>query len=535
MKEKRRLPATTHNHSDVYDINRKTGALILGKNRLDDYAEKYLSEHCPQALKAPMAIPVDQLIEQNGLRIQKARLSASSDVFACCVLIDGEVSIYDHATGDYTPRFYPAGTVVVDPQSEWSMGENARRNLLMHEILHWEKDRTFFRINHARFRNTSEIAEPLKCQISTRFFEPSEKSKRKETELQWLEWQAHSLAPRVLMPRRTFTQAANEILNSASHPTCGDLLDQLSEIFQVFRSDVKYRLLEVGLQTRISKFDDYDLVYRRKTEEDFVAITHADAAVLLSQNPRLRQWVEAGDYIFVEGYFVRNTTRYVRIDAQGSYRLKPAAKTTPKKAFLRIGSFTTKDYVGLEKDLDALFNLERQYGIDTQIIYIDLTRQLTPDLYNTEIAYASAAKTMSAECEEAGNLEELLGERDASLCQVIANLLEYRGVLAPQTFANRTGLYCALFNKIHHAKLRSMKRETLMAIAVGLGLSAYATTKLMERSGVHLDREAALDDAYLFMLERFPGVSIQEANSILDAQGLDPIGTEFRTDCSSNT
>ena len=29
--------------SDIYDINRKTGALILGKNRLDDYATKYLT------------------------------------------------------------------------------------------------------------------------------------------------------------------------------------------------------------------------------------------------------------------------------------------------------------------------------------------------------------------------------------------------------------------------------------------------------------------------------------------------------------
>ena len=27
--------------SDIYDINKKTGALILGKNRLDDYATKY--------------------------------------------------------------------------------------------------------------------------------------------------------------------------------------------------------------------------------------------------------------------------------------------------------------------------------------------------------------------------------------------------------------------------------------------------------------------------------------------------------------
>jgi len=29
--------------SDIYDINKKSGALILGKNRLDDYATKFLT------------------------------------------------------------------------------------------------------------------------------------------------------------------------------------------------------------------------------------------------------------------------------------------------------------------------------------------------------------------------------------------------------------------------------------------------------------------------------------------------------------
>ena len=104
-------------HADVYDINKKTGALILGENRLDDYAEKYLTKHYPKALETPMAIPVEELAKESGLVIKEAHLSASSDVFACCVLVDGEVSIYDPATGEYTPTCFPAGTIIVDPTS----------------------------------------------------------------------------------------------------------------------------------------------------------------------------------------------------------------------------------------------------------------------------------------------------------------------------------------------------------------------------------------------------------------------------------
>ena len=34
--------------SDVYDINHKTGALVIGKNRLDDYATKFLNKYCKE-------------------------------------------------------------------------------------------------------------------------------------------------------------------------------------------------------------------------------------------------------------------------------------------------------------------------------------------------------------------------------------------------------------------------------------------------------------------------------------------------------
>lgn len=369
-----------HSHADIYDINRKTGALILGKNRLDDYAEKYLSERYPQALEEPMAIPVEKLAADDGLRIEEAHLSASSDVFACCVLVDGEVSIYDPDTDEYTLTHYPAGTILVDPSSAWSMGEGARRNAIMHELLHWEKDRTFFQILRARLSGTGEVVEPIKSRASTTFFEPPEKSRRKETELQWLEWQAHRLAPRVLMPKSTFTRAATEMLDASPNLSCGTLLDQLVDIFRVPRASVKYRLLEVGLKTRISTLPDYDLVYRFIDEgvEDYVAITHDDAATLISQNPRFRRWVQAGDYVFVEGYFVKNSARYVRVDASGSYRLRPAAKKNPHKAFLRIQSFVTKDYVGLYKDLDSLFHLEHRHGADKRIIYLDPSHQATP-------------------------------------------------------------------------------------------------------------------------------------------------------------
>ena len=67
--------------SDIYDINRKTGALILGKNRLDDYATKYLTKHCKEALLTPMPLPVEKILEEVQLTVKEVSLSRNLDIF----------------------------------------------------------------------------------------------------------------------------------------------------------------------------------------------------------------------------------------------------------------------------------------------------------------------------------------------------------------------------------------------------------------------------------------------------------------------
>ena len=62
--------------SDIFDVNKKSGALILGKNRLDDYATKFLTKYCKQALVEPMPLPVDDILKDMGLTVQEVHLSS---------------------------------------------------------------------------------------------------------------------------------------------------------------------------------------------------------------------------------------------------------------------------------------------------------------------------------------------------------------------------------------------------------------------------------------------------------------------------
>ena len=206
-----------------------------------------------------MPLPVDDIIKAANLTIETASLSRDLDVFGCCLLLDGYVDVYDYETGAYTPTFYKARTLVFDPASEWAYGEGCKRNTLIHELLHWEKDRRYFEILEIKNRKAKEQLYPIMCRQSRTNFTPANKN-TKQNEVQWLEWQAHKLAPRILMPKEMFKIKTQELLDRGIQ-SCDELVNKLSEFFIVSRASVKIRLIEVDAISLISGFADYEDVF----------------------------------------------------------------------------------------------------------------------------------------------------------------------------------------------------------------------------------------------------------------------------------
>lgn len=164
---------------DVYDIDRKTGALILGSNRLDDYAKKYLEHRCPEVLDTPMPLPIDKILNAEGLKVEYVTLSKNTDIFGCCLLIDDYVDVYDAKTDEFHREKYNAGTILIDSEYGFSYDKYAQRNTLVHEALHWEKDRKFFEI--LKIRKPS-LVRPIMCRRSSAFYEPPDKKKMTKTQ-----------------------------------------------------------------------------------------------------------------------------------------------------------------------------------------------------------------------------------------------------------------------------------------------------------------------------------------------------------------
>lgn len=522
--------------SDIFDINKKTGALILGKNRFDDYATKYLTKHCKEALITPMPLPVDTILQEAGLTVKEVSLSRNLDIFGCCLLLDGEVEVYDHQNGVSHKVVYPAGTVLIDPDSEALYGEGAKRNTLIHEALHWEKDKIYFEILGIKNAVASEKLYPIMCRQSETFFEPPEGKKTKENEVKWLEWQAHRLAPRVLMPYDSFKNKALEFIdnyqsqNNDLIPSCDTLIEDLSEFFIVSRVSVKYRLIEVGLRGRISEFEDYEVVFAEiNNSREFVALTPVEAYQILSADSLLREWVRDGRFVFADGYFVLADQKYITVK-DGVLHLTTKAKKNLAQCAINIHEQKYATYQNMQKDLMGFAFLYRVEGIDQRILTFHPKYQVNFK-YEPEDVYLAFHEHISAYDEdEEIELVKKLSDPTSTLCQCLWFLMEKRKWMYPETFNNNTHLHKNYHGKIKNDKYNNMGTDVLMAICIGLKLCLRITEKLFDKSNNKLNYYQNPDKTYIQIMEHMPGISLQDFNSICEMAGVKQLGSTIKDD-----
>lgn len=527
---------------DIYDINPKSGALIIGSNRLDDYATKFLTRYCAQALTTPMPLPIDDMLRDANLTVMTASLSRNLDIFGCCMLLDGYVLIYDSEKDDFVPTFYHAGTLLFDPGSEWAYGEGCKRNTLIHEMIHWDKDQTYFKILERKNRKAKEELYPIMCRQSRRNFEPPSGKRTKQNEVEWLEWQAHRLAPRVLMPKAMFIKKAEELLQRGIE-SCDSLVDQLSGFFKVSRASTKIRLVEVGIEPKLTDMPDYKDVFGELKRKEHIAVSVEDAFEMLYQNVILEQWVTANHMIFADGYFVIADTKYVTVK-DGVPHLTRRAKNNLAACTINICEQHIVSHKIADKDYCCYAVLFHASGVDTTLLsfhpkyqagfeeYLKAEEKKGKDSDLSEITdddvYDAAIDSIFADDETERQFVKMLGDPDQTLSQCLWFMMEKKHWLYPDTFWENTLLHRNYHGKIKNNNYNNVGKENLLAICVGLKLNLRMTQKVFSKAGIQLQEYTDPDKTYRAILEHAPGISIDDFNNLLERRGIKKLGTPIK-------
>jgi len=238
---------------ELHYPQKPNGMFIISKNQMDDIATMTLREYMPWALEYPQMVDIEKLSEEGlFLTIQNKMLGFSNAVLGMTAFEDVEgIPCLDDMFNPITIDL-PAGTVLIH---SWLIGyENRyrRRFTIAHECSHWMLHRTYHSPSNQKYQFRMQRSPYIACR-SVNIERPQH---HLETDDDWEEWQADSLAAALLMPLAPFRHLAENLIYGKGYRFFSegkvtsdriDIVEEISDRFMVSKTAVEIRLRQLGL------------------------------------------------------------------------------------------------------------------------------------------------------------------------------------------------------------------------------------------------------------------------------------------------
>lgn len=217
------------------DYNMNNLIPFIPPSEYDRVAEQFLEEYCPEALKHPMAVSIEKIAADMGLKVQYVCLSEEADIYGATIFTDGALEIYDPEEGLYDTKVFKRKTVLIDPEAVKKTNVGCKHNTLAHECVHWYKHRLYYKMQ--KF-TAPRMARFCKCSVNQLPYATEDEN--------IMEGQAIGIAPRILMPKATFIEAASQydIVYGRDN---WQAIYGLADLFDVSKQSVMIRLEECNL------------------------------------------------------------------------------------------------------------------------------------------------------------------------------------------------------------------------------------------------------------------------------------------------
>jgi len=495
---------------------------VIHKEELDAVAEGFLRQYYPEALESPMPVPAADLAARMGLTIRQEHITKTCTVFGQVFFADCVVPCYDEEKGVYHDVAVDEGTILVDPDVFFMRTLGSYNNTIVHECVHWGLHRRFFELE--KLYNTE--AKSIVCQVKE-----GDAPEKKRSPLEWMEWQANHLAPRILMPAATTKVKIEELFAAARtvspNATPSDIMEQvviaLAEFFGVSKQSAKIRMIDLGYTDAIGVFNytDDGYVPSHSFESKAVAknqtfvVGEADLAIAFLTQPNFQSMMESGRYVYVDKHICINDKKYIGKTAAGTAVLTDYAMQHMDECCLTF---------------DVTYKKNSQYGAS----------------FYTECALFRAA--MSDSHPEAGYLHnqfnqaiDVKASTSADFKSSVTAITAVKKAL-PSEFGDTLSAHMkrlsmtneamadrCLINEDNIRKYRNgqkkPKLQTVIALCVGLQLPPMLGFDLVDKAGFTL-KSGLEQAAYNIILCTMTQNSIYECNEMLRAMNVRTLSKE---------
>lgn len=490
---------------------------LYAKN-LDAEATKFLEKYYKKALKTPMPIKMEELLENMCLEIKYAPLE--DNIFGKTYFTDADVEICDINKKNVRREHIEAGTILVNPGIYFMRNVGSMNNTVVHECVHWDRHSNFFELQRLLNNEISHIS----CEVVEEY---GSETKGINDALKWMEWQANALTPHILMPAEMTKVKFNEILSNTrrAYPATRSAIiaefaiQSLADFFDVSVVSAKIRLVELGFDfvegTCVYLDGKYYPPYSfkigsLKKNQTFI-IDVKSAVIETTFNQELGELAHSGSIIYANGMYCINDEKYVTRSKDGIPILTDHALEHVDECCLVF---------------DRKIRVSSKYD-DSYYRVCFLCRDIKSDNI-VEATYDKDYKNNQNVVERAEEIRKskALLKESIKIQKDIAGMefyecLEYhmkrRGITEEQ-LAQRSGLSVRAVGDYHRMD-KNIQLPTVLALCIGLNLKPEYCYSLIDKAGYSL-KATEEHMVYRFLIDNHTDENLTSWNDTLSDFGI---------------
>lgn len=462
---------------------------FLWKNELDETAEAILALYYPEALQSPMQINPYALAQTLGLRVEFVEINPDTSIF-------GRIYFEDD-----TERGISEGTIVVDAYLERIRPSGTVNNTIIHECLHW--------ILHRYSVELEKGSADSVTQISTT---------EAAVETDWMEWQVHSLAPKVMMPKAMtqqflkskFAELKEKKQVNSMIDIIEDLIKATANYFGVTIIAAQKRLAEFGIEEARGAFNYVDGRYvpAHSWQKGFLGVDQTfsiglkDLSKLLSEHQSIKNRLAEGGLVYIESHICLNDSKYIALSEAGIPKLTYYARTHMDECCL-VFEKSNHNQGSSKLTFTNILNNSAELSITPSFKYPANDRNLDIE---------SRARLLS---ELGFELSQVLKELPFDFGGALNYLRKYRK-LTNESLSELSLLSVEYISKLQNNHIKEPSVKTVVALCVAMSLHFQLSDELLKRSGRSL-RSLSMEEDMLYnlMIMSSSDYTVEECNQIL--------------------
>ncbi|HEN2431600.1 TPA: ImmA/IrrE family metallo-endopeptidase [Streptococcus agalactiae] len=350
--------------SDQYKKSRnlklsKDWVPYIRKKDFDAIAEKFLRKYYPQALTQPTPVPVETIVSEMGLSIHQEKLTIDNSVFGKMVFKDTDVEVIEDE--QLVSEHFNKGSILVDKDVVFKRNVGSYNNTVIHECVHWELHKVFHEVKMVLDKDHSQVSS---------WTEENLADSSMWTSLDWMEWQANGIAPRILMPKVQTRIKIRELFQTLTlvNPDISrselvqEVVDNLATFFEVSRQAAKIRMIDLGFKEANGVYNYLDDRYMHNFAFELEAFDKGSSYTITSNdlcfeycfNESFRQIIDRNKFIYVDNHLCLKDKKFIHMTKDGPIMTDYAYEhmdecclifKVKSKNFTSISNETYYDYV----------------------------------------------------------------------------------------------------------------------------------------------------------------------------------------------